>query len=281
VTLLSLETPAVRLTGTFLLALGVPLLVVLIGNLYCGYVCPFGAAQELLGYLLPRRFKPAVPDAQLGAARFVRYLVLGVFLLGFFLSRDRTTIYGDPLIRVFGFQPSANVLSWPAWMWLLVVVALGGSVLVVRFWCRYLCPAGAFLSLLNRFTLLKRWLPAKRFGRCEFGLTASEHVDCIHCDRCRHSVSEGEDARPRGSTRRASPYPLLAVVLIVGVLMAGLSVGQFRRVMPTVLERPAAAVGAAGQPRDVDLQRVRMLIEQKRLSDKEAEYYKKLDETDP
>jgi spermidine synthase/Na+-translocating ferredoxin:NAD+ oxidoreductase RnfG subunit len=281
VTLLSLEPPAMRLTGTFLLVLGVPLLVILFGNLYCGYVCPFGAAQELLGYLLPRRLKPTVPDAEAQPARFVRYIVLCALILVFFLSRDRTTLSGDPLIRVFSFQPLLNVLTWPAWMWLILIVALAGSVFVVRFWCRYLCPVGAFLSLLNHFRLLRRWLPAKRFGRCEFGLTASEHVDCIACDRCRYSATESGDAKYRVSTAGGSPYPLLAVVLLTGGLVAGVCVNQFRRVMPTMLEAPAATVGVAGQPRDVDLQRIRTLIEQGRLSNKEAEHYKKLDETGP
>jgi len=308
VTLLSLETPPVRLAGTFLLVVGVPLLVVLFGNLYCGYVCPFGAAQELLGYLLPRRLKPAVPNTQMQPARFVRYAVLFVLILAFFTSRNRTTLSGDPLISIFHFQPSLSGLrtaaqGWPAWMWIVAAVALGGSLLVVRFWCRYLCPAGAFLSLLNHFTLLRRWLPVKRFSRCEFGLTASEHVDCIHCDRCRYLLPERVTgrARPTGSsemlvggakaangdarhcvsTERAAPYPFLAVVLIVGVLMAGVSISQFRRVMPTVLEGPAATVGAAGVPRDVDIQRIRTLIEQGRLSNKEAEHYKKLDDTRP
>jgi Na+-translocating ferredoxin:NAD+ oxidoreductase RnfG subunit len=57
-TLLSLDAPTARLTGVFLLVVGVPLVVLLFGNLYCGYVCPFGAAQELLGYILPRRLRP-------------------------------------------------------------------------------------------------------------------------------------------------------------------------------------------------------------------------------
>jgi spermidine synthase len=308
VTLLSLEAPPVKLAGTFLLIVGVPLLVVLFGNLYCGYVCPFGAAQELLGYLLPRRLKPVVPNAQMQPARFVRYAVLFVLILAFFVSRNRTTLSGDLLISIFHFRFSLSGLrtaaqSWPAWMWIVAAVALGGSLLVVRFWCRYLCPAGAFLSLLNHFTLLRRWLPVKHFSRCEFGLTASKHVDCIHCDRCRYLVPErvvgwarptdssemlvggakaaSADARYCVSTGRVTAHPFLAVVLIVGVLTVGVSISQFRRVMPTVLESPAATVGAAGVPRDVDLQRIRTLIEQGRLSDKEAEHYKKLDDTRP
>jgi spermidine synthase len=273
VTLLSLEVPAAGLTGTFLLVVGVPLLVVLFGNLYCGYVCPFGAAQELLGYVLPRRLKPAIPHAQMQPGRFVRYAVLFVLVVAFFLSRNRTTLAGDPLIRIFSHQPSSGSPGW-----LVLILALGGSVLVPRFWCRYLCPVGAFLSLLNHVTLLRRWLPAKRFGHCEFGLTTGDRIECIHCDRCRYFTSERGDAKCCVSTGRR---PFLAVVVLAGVLVAGISAGQFCRVMPTVLESPAATVGAAGQPRNVDLQRVRTLIEQGRLSNREADHYKRLDDTRP
>ncbi len=68
--------------------------------------------------------------------------------------------------------------------------------------------------------------------------------------------------------------PLVLGVVVVGLFVAGVSVSQFRRVMPLVLEEPAAAVGAGGQPRDVDVQKVRTLIDQGRLSDRKAEHYK-------
>jgi hypothetical protein len=43
------------------------------------------------------------------------------------------------------------------------------------------------------------------------------------------------------------------------------------------MEARAAFVSSAGQVRDVDLQRIRTMIEQKRLSDREAEFYKKIE----
>jgi hypothetical protein len=39
----------------------------------------------------------------------------------------------------------------------------------------------------------------------------------------------------------------------------------------------AVLAPSGGQPRDIDMQRVRTLIEQKKLSDQEAEFYKKLE----
>jgi hypothetical protein len=40
---------------------------------------------------------------------------------------------------------------------------------------------------------------------------------------------------------------------------------------------PTGSVSASGEPRDVDLQRIRTLIEQKKLSDQEAEFYEKVE----
>ncbi len=266
-TLLSLHMPAVGWTGVFLLIVGAPLAVLLFGNLYCGYVCPFGAAQELLGYILPKRWRPTAPRGEMQFARFIKYVVLAVVLVAFFISRDRRTLAGDPLTSAFALRSALS--TWPAWMFAVVVAALTGSLFYTRFWCRYLCPAGAFLSLLNHVRLLRRWMPAKGFGRCEFGLTAGDHLDCLYCDRCRHPTASEAPALPNPGRAR----PLVLAVVVCGLFVASVSVSQFRRVMPTLLQEPVPAA-TAGQPRDVDVRQIRTLIEQHQLSDHKAQYYK-------
>jgi hypothetical protein len=136
------------------------------------------------------------------------------------------------------------------------------------------------LSLLNRVALLRRWLPARWFARCEFGLTVQERSECICCDRCRYPAPGDLQAR-RVDTRSSAPAYLWPVVVVVAALMAVVSIRDFRRAMPTMLDNATAAAGVAGQPRDVDLPRLRTLIEQGRLSDKEAQHYRKLDEPPP
>ncbi len=269
-TLLSFDTPAPALTGAFLLVTGVPILVLLFGNLYCGYLCPFGAAQELLGHLLPRRLHPSPTRDEMRAARFIKYVLLAVLVVGFFVTRDRRTLAGDPLTTLFALRSARS--HWPAWLPIVAGAALVGSLFYGRFWCRYLCPAGAFLSLLNRIRLLQRWSPPKWFGNCEFGLTTTDHLDCLYCDRCRHLAKSSTLASPR-----SAGGPLILSTVLVGLFVAGLSVDQFRLAAPQVLQEPTAAVGVAGQPRDVDTQRMRTLIEQGRLSNREAEHYKQIE----
>jgi len=304
-TLLSVHTPAFRLTGAFLLVLGVPFLVIIFGNIYCGYICPFGAAQELLGYVLPGRFKQPIPPEPMQKARFVKYVVLLVLIIVFFLSRDRTTLSADPLISIFNLRPSllrfsiydfrSASLNWQSSVWAIVVVALIGSVFYSRFWCRYLCPGGAFLSLLNNVAILKRYLPAKRYGRCEFGLTAKDRMDCIQCDRCRYSTQVQKQVGwglPHrniiGGLKPTLQAPIATVggkrrpvlvpyALIVAIFISAVSVSRFLQVIPMGRDYSVASAPSGGQPRDVDMQRIRTLVEQKKLSDREAEFYKKVE----
>ncbi len=274
-TLLSLQSPALRLSGAFLLAAGVPVLVIIFGNIYCGYICPFGIVQELLGYIFPDRFRQPVSIEKMQKARFIKYVILFVLVIVFFASRDRTTLAAEPLISIFNFQSASA--GWQLSMILIAAAALTGSVFYTRFWCRYLCPVGAYLSLFNNIIILKRYLPAKRFGRCEFGLTAKDHLDCIYCDRCRFQTKEQRPKTKEESSESLLSRYLLVFVILTGIFVSAVSVNRFLEVTGAVIGQPTISAAAGGQPRDVDLQRIRRMIEQKRLSDREAEYYEKVE----
>ena len=288
-TILSLHMPAFGLSGAFILAAGIPVLVAIFGNIYCGYICPFGAAQELLSYVIPRRFKKPLTIDKMQKARFVKYAILFLLIAGFFVSRDRTTLSADPLVSVFGIRFSMSDIRWSALNWRsaspwILTAILVGSILYTRFWCRYLCPAGAFLSLFNKMAVLRRFLPARKFGRCEFGLTANDQLDCIHCDRCRYETLRGGPIEPTRLERTDDMKVgllcrgLLVSVLAVAVLVSAVSIDRLITVLPAYEDYAASSIASGGRPRDVDLQRIEDLIRQNRLSDREAEFYKKLDQ---
>ena len=273
--ILSLQTPTFGLSGAFLLAVGIPLLIIFFGNIFCGYICPFGALQELLGYVVPERFKPQISLETMQKARFVKYGLLFVAMLVFFFSRNRSTLAADPLISIFNFR------FWQLSIMLIVAIALVGSIFYTRFWCRYFCSAGAFLSLFNNVAILKRYLPAKKFGSCEFGLTGKDQMDCIYCDRCRYQVKSAAKKEPLprphlAPTKLQSRYFILGVLLIAA-FVSTVSIGRFLQVIPASFGQSAVTQSGGGEPRDVDLQRIRKMIEQNRLSDREAKFYKKVE----
>ncbi|MHC4112434.1 MAG: 4Fe-4S binding protein, partial [Planctomycetota bacterium] len=277
--ILSLQAPAVGLSGAFLLVIGIPLLVIFFGNIYCGYICPFGAVQELLGYVVPDRFKHPISVESMQKARFVKYGVLLVVVIVFFFSRNRTTLVADPLISTFNFQFWLLSIFGP--LLLIVAIALIGSIFYTRFWCRYLCTIGAFLTLLNKVAILKRYLPAKKFGNCEFGLTGKDQMDCLYCDRCRYQakavVKKEHLPRLHNATAKLRSRYFVVSVLVVAIFISMVSVSRLLQVIPTGIGKSAGIQSAGGEPRDVDLQRIRTMIEQNRLSDREAEFYKKVE----
>ncbi len=265
--LLSFAIPLAAPTGVFILTIGAPLLAILFGNIYCGYLCPFGALQELVGYIIPARFKPSVSIEQMRKARFVKFVVLFVVITAFFLSRSHDTLSVDPLIKAFNFKYPGRLLP------VVIAIALVGSLFYSRFWCRYLCPAGAFLSLFNKVAVLRRYLPAKHYAKCEFGLTYRDHGDCIYCDKCRYERPRPVPAEPAAGF--GSRY-LLPAVLVIAIGIVAVSVKSLVSELPTP-STASAAVSSGGQPRNVDLQRIRKMIRENKLSDHEADFYKKVE----
>ncbi len=177
--LLALEWPGFHLDGPCLLAIGVPALVLLFGNVYCGYACPFGALQELVGELRPAVLQTDPPKRLWRYGRAVKYLVLLFVIALFAFTRDYAALAADPLLTVF-----AGV--WEHGIGLLAGGAVALSFFYRRFWCRNLCPAGAFLAFLNGIRMLRVWRPAVRPPACDLGVEKGTDLDCLCCDRCRH-----------------------------------------------------------------------------------------------
>jgi len=173
------------------LVLGVLVISVAFGQVWCGYGCPFGAAQELLWLLAHSRGIRA--SAGLGGARtispeleqrarYLKFFGLTLVLCFFWISGDVAYLALDPMTSAFSSNRPLYVV--------LVLVVLGGiSLLYFRPFCRYLCPAGAFLALFNKVRLAERFgggsLSGRRdVARCDLGVTSQGHLDCLKCNRC-------------------------------------------------------------------------------------------------
>lgn len=179
--LLSLRWPALGWNAAFFLVVLIPAIVLLFGNVYCGYLCPFGALQELAGDLRPRRLATD-PDLSVWRyGRVVKYALLVLLVVAYSLTADHAVLRADPLTTVFSRLREA-------WVLLLTVAIILVSFFYRRFWCRNLCPVGAFLSLLNLRNPLSRLFAKPRPSHCDMGLRRAGEADCLRCDRCRHEA---------------------------------------------------------------------------------------------
>jgi hypothetical protein len=179
--------PPTENTQRWLLLGFIGLTGLLFGQVWCGYVCPFGALQELLsrlgGYLGLRSYPDRRLDQQ---ARLLKFVLLAAVLLAVWVSGKSTWASFDPMQHAFGGRLGG-------WMLSLVILVLLGSLFYVRFWCRYFCPLGAFIALGNKIALLHRLAPKRRFEHCDLGVRGEFDLDCIRCSRC----ISGRDTRLR------------------------------------------------------------------------------------
>ncbi len=149
--------PKTHLSNLVLLA-GLVIGTLIAGGAFCGWVCPFGAVQDMLNGMRRRlRIRPVELPATLDKVlRYGRFVTLAIIL---YQTISLTKLWFadiDPYRTLFGLEWlfEFDVLtSWPAYLATLAVLI--GSFFVERAWCRYLCPLGGVISVLSRFSLLR------------------------------------------------------------------------------------------------------------------------------
>lgn len=165
---------------------------------FCGWLCPFGALQELAAQLAQRLGIRRVKlhrdlDRRL---KWLKYGVLAVIMGLAFVS----TTWTDRAVEVEPFKTAITLNFVRAWPY----VAWAAGLVLVNLWlykgfCRYLCPLGGALSLLGRVRLL-RWIPR----RAECGTP---------CQTCRHRC-EYQAIAPSGAIVYAECFQCLDCVAI-------------------------------------------------------------------
>ena len=254
-------------TAAFFIIVLVPLLVVFFGNVYCGYICPFGALQDLFSAILPVRLRLQLTVRTIRLGRAVKYALLGLLLALFGLSGNDALAAADPLQSFF-------MHSWATLSWFGGVLVLL-SLVIPRFWCRCLCPSGAFLSLLNGFRLLRKITPPIAPARCDLGVEHAAELDCLCCDRCRLPGTEA--ARPVKAAVTSSVLYASLIAAVLAFLVSGTPSILFNRTA-----RLSGSIQEDAPPesiiRKVNVRRIKQQIMENRLSGREASYYRRLDD---
>lgn len=176
-TLITLVTTGSLISKThpsnLVLGLAVLLATVLVGNAFCGWICPFGAVQDAITWVRDKlRIRPlSVPASVDTVLRYGRFVVLAIVLY-FSVTTARLWFADyDPYVQLFGLH---WLFEWNDGLWVglgILAAVLAGSVLVDRMWCRYLCPLGAMFAVVGHLSFL-------RIRRTESACT-----DCTLCDR--------------------------------------------------------------------------------------------------
>ncbi len=164
-------------------------------GVYCGWLCPFGALQELLNKVakalrVPQIALPWGLHERLWPIKYIVFLGLfGVSLHSLALSETLAEVEPFKTAIILKF-----VRDWPFVLYAVLLLVAG--LFVERFYCRYLCPLGAALGIPGRMRMFD-WL--KRYRECghpcqrcanecmvqaihpEGQINPNECLYCLHC----------------------------------------------------------------------------------------------------
>jgi polyferredoxin len=212
-------------------ALGIIVLTFLFGRVFCNWICPFGTLHQFVNYLF--NIQPnskRIEQNRYHPAQYFKYAILVVFLIMAALGALQIGLL-DPIVMMYrGFatfvSPAWNMLigaitplfgragidtSWSDtlkfspgganrifvgsfWvgLWFLLFVAL--NLWKPRFFCRFVCPLGAFLGVLSRYSLFRINRDVTKCTDCNLCLTHCEGAadpqsmvrksECFSCMNC-------------------------------------------------------------------------------------------------
>jgi NosR/NirI family nitrous oxide reductase transcriptional regulator len=164
-------------------------------GLFCGWLCPFGALQEMaswVGKKLKIRQRK-VPENWHRRLIKLKYVIL----LGLVGTSFYSLTLAEQLAEVEPFKTSITLFFWRYWPFVVYAVGLlVVGMFVHKFFCRYLCPLGAGLAVLGRFRLFS-WLERVKLcgspcqvckKSCEINAIRTDgridYDECIQCLEC-------------------------------------------------------------------------------------------------
>jgi len=228
---------------------------------FCGWLCPFGALQELTNNVAKALGVPQLRVAwdlheRLWPIKYVIFLGLfGLSLYSFTMAEHLAEVEPFKTAIVLKF-----VRDWPFVVFALALLAAG--LFVERFFCRYVCPLGAALAIpgrLRMFEWLRRWpecgSPCQRCANeCPVQsihpnglINVNECIYCMHCQelywddqRCPHMIQvrlkRGKRDALLPGAERGQPEPARPLITYIG----------------KVIHQPARAHGAKKGTRGED-----------------------------
>ena len=182
-------------------------------GVYCGWLCPFGALQELL-FRIGQRFRLRsfeFPDSVHQRLWAIKYLLL-MALFGISLQ---SLVDAERLAEIEPFKTAITLRFMREWSFVGYAVGLLAiSLLNRKFYCRYLCPLGAALTYPARFRIFDWLLRRKECGRpcqicaeeCEVqAIRPTGEInpnECHYCLVCQVTYFDDQKCPPLSDKRR-------------------------------------------------------------------------------
>ncbi len=274
--------------AAFLLSLITVALTAVLGRVFCGWICPLGTLNNIVSSVKKPKGEPRgwfslkyyVLVFILAASVFtlqpagyldpisllVRSLSLGIYPAVNFIQGPLAALSGSgiPVLAeasdyIYTFLKN-TVLSFQQpyfdqsfFISAIFILILGLNLVETRFWCRYLCPLGALLGVLSRFSLLSRSLSegCPDCGKCNNfcqggGIQTGKKSECLQCFNCDDLCPAGIESAALKETEKGNiKFPDLEKRRLFASVAAG------------IIAVPLLRVGAKSRPDHVEPELIR------------------------
>ncbi len=205
-------------------ALIIIVLTFLFGRVFCGWICPMGALQQFTAWLFRRGAKRQIDDNRYNKKQSYKYIMVGAMLVLAAMGALQIGLM-DPIVWMYRAFTTFIAPMWDmlvsgvetllsmdlsqakfapgvaprifAGSFVIGLIFFGFIIINVRhhrFFCRFLCPLGAFLGMLSRFAVFRMDRNVSKCTDCNLCLLRCEGAsepqaklvesECFSCMNC-------------------------------------------------------------------------------------------------
>ena len=167
----------------------------------CGFLCPFGLAQDLLYKIKTPKLKKSVYTRLLS---YLKYILLILLVIAVPLIYHNVPAFCKYICPAGTFEGSVGLLANEAnsdwysmltylfsWKFILLIICIVVCIFVFRAFCRFICPLGAIYGFFNKIALLGVKLEKSKcidcgmcISKCKMDIREVGDHECIQCGEC-------------------------------------------------------------------------------------------------
>jgi polyferredoxin len=220
-------------SGTMILFAITLVIALIFRRSFCGLICPFGAIQEFFAKLGQGLFKKKfiMPEKIDKPFRYLKYGILAITVFYAWKTAGLWMTPYDPW-SAYAHLPEGLGSVWDesAVGLVILLITVVGSLIYDRFFCKYLCPMGAFYAIVGKFSphrVVRNESKCIDCGICTKKCPVNidvQHLkeikssECLNCQTCVLNCPKAGTLELKQGKKTISP---LVTIIIVMVLFFG------------------------------------------------------------